>query len=140
MGFQYERLGVTVDEKRRGGLEHPTGTPLLTWISRNPEQTGPATRRLTKALPVEGNWINRNLEQTAPAGRIRIAGGEKAEGATPSKPRQNATRFAAHATLLHLPDHLLHFVVTGLDMGWTEDDLRWQVLRAALSYFPLDDT
>jgi hypothetical protein len=57
----------------------------------------------------------------------------------PDAPGTKATTFAAHATLLHLPDHLLHFAVTGIDdQAWTEEELRIQVLRVALSYFRLN--
>jgi len=112
-GFLRERLGVEVDERSFGSLKHPAGTPVLTWISRNPES-------MSRADPT--------------------ASGRSDEAAQPSpgSGMGNATPFSAQATLLHFPDDLLHFAVTGFDSPWTEDDLRSQVLRATLSYFPVD--
>lgn len=113
MGFLRERLGVTVDEGNICTLDHPAGTPILTWISRNPV--------LQSALkPGLGIPDGRGNEQF------------------PDSSRRTTTPFSAHASFLHLPDHLLHFVVTGGDSPWTEEELRTQVLRSTLSYFPLD--
>jgi hypothetical protein len=95
--FLRDRLGVTADHESIGALQHPEGTPVLTWICRKPLE------KLPSAPP---DFIS-------------------------------ATPYSAHATLLHRPAHLIHFLVTGAEKdSWSEYDLRIQVLRTAFSYYP----
>lgn len=112
--FMRETLGLTVDESDIRMMKHPAGTPLLTWISRNPEPELPAKQ--VNAIPAEEVF-----------------------GHSSSSPQQYLTPFGAHAMLLHQPDHLLYFAMTGLDVSWNEEELQWQVLRVAMSYFPLEE-
>jgi hypothetical protein len=53
---------------------------------------------------------------------------------------QNVTPFAVQATLMHSERCVVHFSVTGVGHDWIEEDVRSQVVRAALSYFPLRAT
>jgi hypothetical protein len=112
--FVRERLGVTVDEKSIRILQHPAGTPVLAWTNQTPPSNFPMKSIGTVLLEETPQQSNGSAEATA-------------------------TRYAAQATLLHPPDHLLHFAVTGM-RAWTEDELQSQVLRTALSYFPLEET
>lgn len=111
--FIREQLGVTVDENSIRILQHPTGTPVLAWTNQIPE-----SHFSMKSIDTV------SVHETP----------QQSNGSTESTP----TRFSAQATLLHAPNHLLHFSVTGMHT-WTEDELQWQVLRAALSYFPLEE-